>query len=95
MGHVRAKRFPKFKDQPRGRFEVQGGRRGVTRDHEQEKRGEKRKDPNCAVLSRGLEFGHMVGKGERRGIREGQWLVARTQRQKIFRNNICFGFLKK
>lgn len=34
MGHVRAKRFPKFKDQPRERFEVQGVRRGVTRDHE-------------------------------------------------------------
>lgn len=45
MGHVRAKRFPKFKDQPRGRFEVQGGRRGVTRDHEEEKGGKKKEGP--------------------------------------------------
>lgn len=43
------------------------------------------------MLSRDLEFGHVVGKGERQGIREGQWLVARTQRQKkVFRNSICW-----
>lgn len=28
-GHIGAKRFPMSKDQPRERFEVQGGRRGV------------------------------------------------------------------
>lgn len=71
MGCVRAKRFQKFEDQPRGRFEVQGGR-GVARDHEEEKGGTKRKDPNCTVLSRDLEFLHVVGKEERQGIREGQ-----------------------
>lgn len=90
MGHVRAKRFLKFKDQPRGRFEVQGGRRGVTRDHEEEKGGKKKKDPNCTMLSRDLEFGYVVGKGERQGIKEGQCLVARTQRQKKVFNLFWF-----
>lgn len=29
---------------------------GMSRDHEEEKGGTKRKDPNCIVLSRDLEF---------------------------------------
>lgn len=64
MRDVRARRFLKFKDQPRGRYEVQGGRRSLKGPWGRDGR-KNRKNPNCTVLSRDIEFRHVVDKGEK------------------------------